>query len=181
MFFLAHGRTRVIALFVVLLWRFLADTPPSKSRRDSQACSPLGTVFRNVQLDGAAKQPPPRPYTAASNHTVIVPELRAGEQQRGWRDCLVWRAARLPTRGTAPAGHGGFGPPAHAYKGSGSGRHAGATSWHGVACCSPIDSGSARRRRDTAVSGRKRRLTSAVAVVGTLTRLPGMVWRAARL
>jgi len=40
-------------------------------------------------------------------------------------------------------------------------------------------SGTARPRRDTAVSSRKRRLPRAVA--GSLVRLPGLAWRSARL
>jgi len=153
---------------------FQAQTP---------ACPGCGMLAGSMAWPGVLLAYRTGECTAAARHVGFQPQTPACPGC-GRCDRLAWRGVLLayrPGECTAPAGHGGFGLQTPANKGSGSCKHASVTAWHGVACCSPIVSESARRRCDTAVSGRKSRLTMAVAVVGTLARLPGMTWRAARL
>jgi len=93
-------------LFVVLLWRFLADTPSSKSRRDSQACAPLGIVFRNVHLDGAA-----RAAAASAVHSRVQPyrdRSRAnGPANIGEAGAIAWCGVLLACRPVGLHGPGG--------------------------------------------------------------------------
>ena len=97
--------------------------------------------------------------TAPAGHGGFEPQTPACPGSAAWPGVLL---AYRPWDCTAPAGHGGFRPQTPASPGCGSGRLAGATAWPGVACCSRVDPGTARRRRDTSVSSRKRRPARAV-------------------